>query len=129
MAGQGYTIHHAAGWYLNFGIVGLLLGGVLLGLMWVGIHNYSLSPRPKAARFWRVLAALAPSGFVSGLFVILRAGPEGYKALMVDGLLIPAACIAASASWMAASDPLRSPYTRDVSNEGLASSTTHGRSR
>jgi hypothetical protein len=33
-AGQGYSIHHAAGWYLNFGLPGVLLGGTLLGWIW-----------------------------------------------------------------------------------------------
>jgi hypothetical protein len=100
MEGQGYTIHHASGWYLNFGIAGLVFGALLLGVLWAAAHNYSLSRHPSAAHFWNVLAAVAPSGFASAIFVLLRAGPEAYKGLLVDGLLIPAVCVAAASSWV-----------------------------
>ena len=28
---QGYTLHHATGWYLNFGFTGIIAGGLFVG--------------------------------------------------------------------------------------------------
>ena len=37
--GQGYSIHHATGWYLNFGVAGVVMGAILLGRLWAGLYN------------------------------------------------------------------------------------------
>src|SRR5262249_49792084 len=31
---QGYSLHHATGWYLNFGYAGVAVGAIVLGLLW-----------------------------------------------------------------------------------------------
>ena len=36
---QGYSLHHATGWYLNFGYTGVVLGAVALGLIWTACLN------------------------------------------------------------------------------------------
>ena len=36
---QGFSIHHATGWYLNFGLPGLLLGAVMWGWVWSRCFN------------------------------------------------------------------------------------------
>ncbi|MCB1151392.1 hypothetical protein KDK88_07565, partial [bacterium] len=39
LPGQGYTIHHATGWYLNFGWLGVFMGALVLGLVWAGLYR------------------------------------------------------------------------------------------
>ena len=38
---QGYSLHHATGWYLNFGYLGVALGAVVMGLVW----GYAITPQ------------------------------------------------------------------------------------
>lgn len=98
---QGYTIHHATGWYLNFGIVGMVLGGILLGCAWALCYNAMQSHPARQSRAGRVLRALSLSTVTAALPALLRAGPEAYKALLIDGLVIPTVVIT-FAAWFAA---------------------------
>ncbi len=91
---QGYSLHHATGWYLNFGYPGVALGAIVMGLVWA----YCLNARRRAAsgvRF-RLFAATAPWLFAACLPALIRAGPEGYKGFLVEGVLIPVAVLAVS---------------------------------
>jgi hypothetical protein len=88
-AGQGYSIHHAAGWYLNFGLPGVLLGGVLLGCIWSQLFSGARQLekyRSSAARLFFSFAALSFSAYIPTL---VRAGPEVYKGAVIDALLVP----------------------------------------
>jgi hypothetical protein len=85
---QGFTIHYAAGWYLNFGIVGVVIGAVLLSMVWAALLGLSSNARAVGARArvsWLCAlcfsAAFAPA--------IIRSGPEGLKGLLVEAILIP----------------------------------------
>jgi hypothetical protein len=91
--GQGYSLHHAAGWYLNFGIIGVLLGAAVWGWLWASLFNRFQAVRPKdiASRFFTILA---PSLFVAGIPSLVRSGIEGYKGLAVDAFLVPIVCLA-----------------------------------
>ncbi|HTQ40699.1 MAG TPA: hypothetical protein VMJ32_16880 [Pirellulales bacterium] len=92
-AGQGYSIHHAAGWYLNFGPPGVLLGGVLLGWVWSRLFAASRRLdryRSPAARLFFSYAALSFSAYLPTL---IRAGPEVYKGAFIDALLVPFAVL------------------------------------
>lgn len=91
--GQGYSLHHAAGWYLNFGIVGVLLGAVVWGWLWASLFNRFHVARPKSLAY-RVFTILAPAMFVAGIPSLVRTGIEGYKGLVVDSFLVPTVCIA-----------------------------------
>ncbi len=89
---QGFSIHHAAGWYLNFGLPGLLLGAIVWGWIWSRCFNAYLSAdekRDRGPRWQYVLAVLAPWGFVAYIPPLIRAGLEGYKGLLIDALLVP----------------------------------------
>ena len=88
-AGQGYTIHHATGWYLNFGHIGIIIAAVLVGLLWTWLYNQSLQFNEKKSKPAKVFYALAVFFFVAGLSGLLRSGPEGYKGLCIDSFLIP----------------------------------------
>ena len=86
---QGYSLHHAAGWYLNFGYVGVALGAIVLGLVWAGCLNAHQRIRPQSGLVFRLFATVAPWVFAAGMAPLVRAGPEGYKGFLIEGLLIP----------------------------------------
>jgi hypothetical protein len=87
--GQGFTIHHATGWYLNFGFLGILIGALFWGWVWAtcyaGFHRDGL----QRSRFWTLWGRVLPWMFVASIPMLIRAGFEGYKALLVEALLLP----------------------------------------
>jgi hypothetical protein len=92
-AGQGYSIHHAAGWYLNFGLPGVLLGGTLLGWIWSRLFSGARRLeryRSAAARLFFSFAALSFSAYIPTL---IRSGPEVYKGAIIDAFLVPFAVL------------------------------------
>ena len=89
---QGFSLHHATGWYLNFGLPGLLLGAVMWGWVWSQCFNaYTVAgeKRYRGPRWQYIFAILAPWGFVAYIPPLIRAGLEGYKGLVIEGLLVP----------------------------------------
>lgn len=89
---QGFSIHHATGWYLNFGLPGLVLGAIVWGWIWSRCFNAYVSAdanRQRWPRWQYVLAVLAPWAFVAYIPPLIRAGLEGYKGLLIDALLVP----------------------------------------
>jgi hypothetical protein len=93
VGGQGYTLHHATGWYLNFGVAGVMLGAVSWGWLWAALFNRFHQPHPRhvATRFFTILA---PWVFVAGIPSLIRSGIEGYKGLAVDSFLVPTLSLA-----------------------------------
>lgn len=91
---QGYSIHHATGWYLTFGYGGIALGAIVLGLVWAWCLNAHQRIRPKSGLLYRLFATIAPWVFVACLPALIRSGPEGYKGFAVDGVLTPMLCLA-----------------------------------
>ena len=91
---QGYSLHHATGWYLNFGYLGVALGAMVMGLVWA----YCLNAHRKIAGgpSFRLFARVAPWLFAACLPPLIRAGPEGYKGFLIEGLLIPLGVLAFS---------------------------------
>lgn len=86
---QGYSLHHATGWYLNFGIPGVALGAVALGLTWSYFRQAHRRVGRRTGLPFRLFATVAPWFFVACLPPMLRAGPESYKGLLVEGVVIP----------------------------------------
>ncbi len=91
--GQGYSIHHAAGWYLNFGLPGILLGAIILGVVWSQlllagrrINTYHL---PTSRLFF----SFAAISFTAYLPTLVRAGLEAYKGVAIDAFLVPFAVL------------------------------------
>ncbi len=102
--GQGYTIHHATGWYLNFGIPGVIVGALILAAIWVVCYNgYNRIPEIGDGCFRRrlqvIFYAIAPWSFVGYLPFILREGPEIYKGLLVEGFMIPVLIVLLASYW------------------------------
>jgi hypothetical protein len=91
--GQGYAIHHATGWFLNFGLWGLVAGAVLFGAIWAKCYNAHRAAR-SGERDWRnVLAIIAPAGLASFIPPLVRAGPDAYKGLLIEAFVIPTVII------------------------------------
>jgi hypothetical protein len=86
---QGYSLHHATGWYLNFGYAGVALGAVVLGLVWAACLNAHQKIKRRSGLVYRLFATIAPWVLVAGLPPLIRAGPEGYKGLIIESFLIP----------------------------------------
>jgi hypothetical protein len=86
---QGYSLHHATGWYLNFGTLGVVLGGIAMGLVWAFCINARRRIRGRSGLPFRLFAIVAPWFFAACLPPMLRAGPEAYKGLVIEGALIP----------------------------------------
>jgi hypothetical protein len=87
--GQGYTIHHATGWYLNFGVLGIIAGALVLGFIWVFFHNNFSVFVYKKTTFYRILFFLAPATFTASMPNLIRGGPENYKGVFIESILIP----------------------------------------
>lgn len=81
---QGFTLHHAAGWYLNFGAAGVVIGGFILGLVWSTLHN-RLHRRETAATFGLIGFAFVTGGLAD----FIRAGIASYKGLLIYNVLLP----------------------------------------
>ena len=92
---QGYSLHHATGWYLNFGISGILLGAVVLGGVWAACIRSQSSVEQRLGAS-KVFAIIAPWLFVAYLPPLIRAGPEGYKGWILEAVLIPVAVLTLS---------------------------------
>jgi hypothetical protein len=91
---QGYSLHHATGWYLNFGYFGVLLGAIVMGLVWAYCLN--AHRRADSGPLFRLFATVSPWLFAACLPPLIRAGPEGYKGFLIEGVLIPVAVLAIS---------------------------------
>lgn len=88
MPGQGYTINHATGWYINFWIPGILLGAFLFGWLWVTFYHKTLENKAKNT-FVKIFFILALPCFTAAIPSLMRSGPEAYKAVAYEYLLIP----------------------------------------
>jgi hypothetical protein len=86
---QGYSLHHATGWYLNFGYLGVPLGAIVMALVWGYCIDARRAITQRTRMPFRLFAIVAPWLFAACLPPMLRAGPEGYKGLILEGALIP----------------------------------------
>lgn len=92
--GQGYCIHHAAGWYLNFGTLGVVLGACLLGWLWASLYNNVVrGAKAMDATAWRIFSVVGFFTFTADLPTLIRTGPEGYKGVLVESLILPVAIL------------------------------------
>lgn len=87
--GQIYTLHHATAWYLNFGLVGILIGAIILALifsfaLWVQSHAFK-----SESSFILLTKYLISFLLCAQIVTFITAGPEAYKALIVEGLILP----------------------------------------
>lgn len=93
LKGQGYTIHHATGWFINFGAAGVLFGGALLGSLWAWFYNKKNALFKVKNKFLKLLFIIGLSGFTAQIPSLIRSGPEAYKAMIFEALIIPTVII------------------------------------
>ena len=93
---QGYSLHHATGWYLNFGYLGVPLGALIMALVWAYCINARRQVTRRTGLPFRLFAIVAPWFFAACLPPMLRAGPEAYKGLIIEGALIPVTVLIAA---------------------------------
>jgi hypothetical protein len=85
---QGFTINHATGWYVNFGMLGVVLGALILGF-WVGyafLIQFITTPSKSFRYIAQTILLISIAAFFPAL---IRTGPEGFKALFFEAILIP----------------------------------------
>jgi len=88
---QGYNIHHATGWYLNFGVSGVIAGALLFGWFWAVLFNQFHSDLRNKSHVARVFSILSFCTCTSAIPAIVRAGIEGYKTIALEALIFPTA--------------------------------------
>ena len=69
--------------------VGLALHNLVMALLWGYCINSKRAIRKRTKLPFRLFAIVAPWFFAACLPPMLRAGPEGYKGLIIEGCLIP----------------------------------------
>jgi len=70
---QGYSIHHATGWYLSFGHLGVVLGAMVMGLVWSWCLNAHQRIKSSDGLVFRIFATISPWLFVACLPPLIRA--------------------------------------------------------
>lgn len=88
-AGQGYTISHAAAWYLNFGWMGVFFGAFSLAALWGYFYQKDFASSMANRRFLKIISRFLPLSVFAFIPAIMRSGPEVYKAFLFEALLIP----------------------------------------
>jgi len=91
--GQGYSIHHASGWYLNFGVAGIIIGALLLGWIWARLYNNLYRVHLCRHQMTKVFYSLGFFTFCAGMPNLVRAGPQAYKGMVIDAFIIPVIAI------------------------------------
>jgi hypothetical protein len=87
--GQGFTLHHATGWYINFGLPGVVAGAAVLGWIWASLFNAFIGSAGRGSHAGRMAAMVMFWTFTGYLPILIRSGIEAYKGVLVEGLLFP----------------------------------------
>jgi len=90
---QGFTLHHATGWYLNFGVLGVVLGGALFGWIWAACFKRLNIGRRHGSAPLAMAECIAFFTITGGIPLLIRAGPEGYKSLFLNCIVVPVAVL------------------------------------
>jgi len=85
---QGFGIHHAAGWYLNFGLLGIIFGALILGFIWLISYRQWISIKSLASDRKSLILFFIYPAFCLFLVEAIRAGPEAYKGFFVSWSLL-----------------------------------------
>lgn len=83
-AGQGYAIHHATAWYINFGVPGVVVGAFILGYLWVSLTNRSTGCNLSRSFLKRTALFAAPLSLAANMPAIVRAGVGVYKGWIIE---------------------------------------------
>jgi hypothetical protein len=84
--GQGFTINYITAWYLNFSYFGLIIGPLFLSI--ILLLPFYLATKLKRDLF-QLFAIIALCGITGFAAMMVRSGPESFKALLYESILIP----------------------------------------
>lgn len=85
---QGFTIHHATGWFINFWYTGVALGGFVLGWLWSWLYNLFCRPVTRK-KFLFLVSVFGICAFSAGIPVLIRSGIEAYKVMAFELIILP----------------------------------------
>jgi len=88
---QGFTINYITAWYLNFSYFGLILGPLFLAGLILLPFYFSRKSTSNRGQLFSVLAMCGITGFAA---MMIRSGPESFKALLYESVLIPIVVVA-----------------------------------
>jgi hypothetical protein len=95
---QGFTLHHATGWYVNFGVPGVIFGGAIFGWIWATLFNMFGTVSSDMSYPGQVFATLGFWNVTAYIPMVIRSGPEVYKAVLFESLLIPSLLMLAAST-------------------------------
>lgn len=84
--GQGFTINHISAWYLNFSYFGILIGSTILSFL---IFIFYTKQQNTTSGTKELLWLLVLCSVVAFCAMLVRSGPEAYKSLIVEAIIIP----------------------------------------
>jgi len=105
--GQGFTINYITAWYLNFSYFGLILGPLFLSI--ILLLPFYLATKLKRNLF-QLFAIIALCGITGFAAMMVRSGPESFKALVYESILIPLLVVYASITFDKALNYLSGKY-------------------
>lgn len=83
---QGFTINHITAWYLNASYFGLIIGPFFLSLLL--LIPFYLSKKFKNP-VYQLLSIIALCSITAFGAMLVRSGPEAFKAVLYESILIP----------------------------------------
>jgi len=84
--GQGFTINHISGWYLNFSYFGIPIGGGILALIIIGAFlKQSLAKTGVKELIWLIILC----SITAFSAMLVRGGPEAFKSMIIEAIIIP----------------------------------------
>lgn len=84
--GQGFTINHISAWYLNFSYFGVLIGSTILSFLIFMLYTKQQNTTCGTKELLWLLALCSVVAFCA---MLVRSGPEAYKSLIVEAIIIP----------------------------------------
>lgn len=85
-SGQGFTINYITAWYLNFSYFGLILGPLFLAALLLLPFYLATRLKSNVAQLFSIIALCGITGFAA---MMVRSGPESFKALVYESIMIP----------------------------------------
>lgn len=83
---QGFTINYITAWYLNFSYFGLVLGPLFLAFILLIPFYLSVKFKSNVSQLFSIIALCGITGFAA---MMVRSGPESFKALLYESIIIP----------------------------------------
>lgn len=106
-SGQGFTINYITAWYLNFSYFGLILGPLFLSIILLLPFYFATKLKRNLFQLYAIIALCGITGFAA---MMVRSGPESFKALVYESILIPLFIVYASITFDKALNYLSGKY-------------------